>query len=158
MEAMFAASLAQSSLSSWTIQRLSIHMYGIFRLRTNSTASWNVWGSIFHGIFSLKESILALRAFSGCDVPQQWLRQAYWPTAPVAGATSRIVSMDLPASITREGRLPCPRCLVEQRLCSSLQTCSCSCTQQMDSGIVLAVSRYEVIDSSVLDSAILSNH
>lgn len=61
---MFAVSLAQSSPSSWMIQKLSIQRYGFSRLRTNPMVSLKVWGNVLQGKFDWKASIVFLIVFN----------------------------------------------------------------------------------------------
>jgi hypothetical protein len=58
------------------MHRLSIHKYCKPRRRVSSSASWNVLGSICHGIWDWKELILAVVVSIGLTPPQQCLRQA----------------------------------------------------------------------------------
>jgi len=83
MEAIFADSLSQSVLSSWIIQRESIHKYLNPRRRTNVIVSWKVLGIISHGIFLFRRLSDPRSVLSICDLPQQWLRATYNPVSPL---------------------------------------------------------------------------
>ena len=70
-------SLCQSYLSSWMIQRESIHIYLLSTCRVTIIASLKVCESFEIWISSIKDSILLVRSFCGTDCPQQWLRVRY---------------------------------------------------------------------------------
>lgn len=60
--------------------------------------SWKTGGSELHEISSLCESRLAVTVFEGCEVPQQWLKHAYFgPALPSTSSSfkrTRLLSVE----------------------------------------------------------------
>jgi hypothetical protein len=131
IDAILADSFAQSSRSSWTIQRESIQRWETPMNIVNRMACWNVLGNPSHGIVFLCSSNDSLVVRIIWCLPQQWLKHTYRSTSCSAFSLRK---MPCPIRSTRTvlvGRrvtLPPPHspCVASQVFNHSRDCCSVS--------------------------------